>query len=300
MTPHASAPGGTPSRVVLRVKDDDLTGSRGEDRLGATLAEARETAEEVTLIVSGPVLPEGLADAVALARNAGFVRVGLRTVAAGLGRRESVDSLVAAGLSDACMWLWGAEPRVHEHHTDRSGSFAETVSTLSALRSAGVSTAAATPLTRSNHRLLFELPPLLASRGVSAWCVVVPRAVDPSSPVPGRVMPRLALALPFALHALSMAHAAGVPAWVAGAPLCLLGPFAQHALPTTMRSYGTPCASCASRPTCPGVDGGYLRRFGGDELRPRPAAGRPWGSASLGRLFVDIDGTAGAPWEPAS
>jgi hypothetical protein len=140
---------------------------------------------------------------------------------------------------------------------------------VQAARAAGLDVAATTVLTRSNFRVLAALPPLLKARGVQAWLIAVPRAAGAAAEAFDRVMPRLGLALPFALHALDGARRLGLEAYVQGAPLCALGPFAERALADEPRAFAEVCEGCPARAGCPGVDARYLARFGGDELAPR-------------------------------
>ena len=60
---------------------------------------------------------------------------------------------------------------------------------------------------------------------------------------------------------------------VAGETLAVLSagveehaPFAAHAEVTRARAFAPACDLCAARAQCPGVDAGYLARFGGEEL----------------------------------
>lgn len=163
------------------------------------------------------------------------------------------------------IWLHGAAAPVHDYHTGEAGSFEAALVRIGQLRDAGRPVAVSTLLSRSTFRVLADVPPLLERRGVEAWRIVVPRAGDGLTFE--RLMPRLSLALPFALHALSRASRLGVSAWIDGAPLCLLGPYASRALPSEPRGYGEPCGACAARDRCPGVDPVYLDRFGDAELR---------------------------------
>lgn len=180
--------------------------------------------------------------------------------------------------------LHGAGATAHDYHTGTPGSFEQVMRTMSELRDEGSTVAVTTLLTRSSYRVLAELPPLLRARGVSAWCIAVPNA---SEAVPfERMMPRLALALPFALHALSLARRTGLPAWIRGAPLCLLGPYGSRSLPSEPRAYGEACDGCPARPHCPGVEAVYLERFHGDELRPRDAAPPDASDAELAAAFL--------------
>lgn len=192
--------------------------------------------------------------------------------------------------------LHGATAPVHEYHTGQPRSFEAALKRLGEARDRGEPVVVSTVLSRSTFRVLSELPPLLASREVAAWRIVVPTAGDGLTFE--RLVPRLALALPFALHALARARHLSLPAWILGAPVCLLGPYARRALPSAPRAYGDPCLTCAARHGCPGVDPEYLERFGSDELRtlddaPEPQAPppqlaedlmEPGSPGSLGRL----------------
>jgi hypothetical protein len=142
------------------------------------------------------------------------------------------------------------------------------VRALEASRKAGLDVVVTTVLTRSNQAVLSELPAMLSSAGASAWCISVPVATGRAEEAAPRVLPRLAVALPYALHALDRARRASLVAFVSGAPLCLLGPFAERSLPSSRRAYADTCGGCASRERCPGVDALYLERLGERELRP--------------------------------
>jgi hypothetical protein len=178
---------------------------------------------------------------------------------------------------------------------------------MAAARAAALDVVVATVLTRSTFRVLAPLPRLLASRGAKAWCIEVPRWRGRAATAADRVVPRLALALPFALHAVDVAETLGLAAFVRGAPSCLLGPFASRAIDSVdgeVRSFGATCASCPSRAACAGVDAEYLARFGEGELAPcppvRPSAGDAAHAAhaALRAMFVGV-GELAPPAAPA-
>lgn len=240
------------------------------------LTETRQRTDAITLVGGEPTLDPALLDHVALARAMGFVRVGLQTNGRKLAEPGYAASLARAGLTDVHLSMHGAESSVHDYHTGRAGSFAETLGGLSAARATGLQVVVATVLTRSNFRALGGLPRLLASRGVAGWLVAVPRSGGRLSAEFDRIMPRLGLALPFALSALEAGEVLGVEVWIAGAPRCLLGPLARWSLPDEPRAFGAECEGCSARQECAGLDGVYLERFGGDEVSParlRAAAG---------------------------
>lgn len=258
---------------------------------------AREAVPDVVLPAPGvagitfaggePGIDDRLDGLVARARAAGHARVGVQTNGRALSAPGRIESLARAGLTDVHLSIHGAEARVHDWHTGAPGSFDAAMKTLAAARASGLTAVVVTVLTRSNFRVLAPLPRLLASRGVTAWCIDVPRWRGRAQTDADRVVPRLALALPFALHAIDAAGSLGLPAFVRGAPACLLGPFASRALPESEpRAFGEVCASCASRSECAGVDAAYLARFGAGELAPCPTVARDTRYADLAALFA--------------
>ncbi len=189
------------------------------------------------------------------------------------------------------VWVHGARPEVHDYHSGNEGDFERLAAQLGEARRSGIECIATTILTRSNLAVIGEVPAFLAARGIRAWRVAVPRTDDRAS---AEVFVRLALALPYALHALTRASRSGIETYVTGAPLCLLGPFAAHALATTAGAYGDACEACPAQSACPGVDASYLARFDGDELRPRKAPTPPttsrteaWASSFSGVPYPD-------------
>jgi len=261
-------------------------------------------ARGVTFVGGEPTLrPDALEAAVRVAKDAGFVAIGMQTNGHRLAALAPV--LAAAGLTDVHVSLHGAEAAHHDHHTGRPGSFEAVWEGVAAARAQGLRVVVTTVLTRSNFRVLAPLPLLLRSRGIDAWHVAVPLARGRADDGFDRVVPRLALALPFALHALDASRRLGLPAFVSGAPLCLLGPFAARSLDVDApgsRGFHATCEECGARAACPGVDPLYLARFDGDELRPRAdvprgASDEPWAALFVGpgELAPPRDGPVHAP-----
>ena len=256
------------------------------------LRRLRAEADELSFVGGEPTLDARLPEAVAQARAAGFARVGIQTNGRHLA--ALAPALARAGLTDVHVSIHGAEPAVHDYHSGAPGSFAALVDGIAAARAARLTVAATTVLTRSNMRALSALPPLLGELDVAAWLVEVPRAAGRAAAAFDRVMPRLALALPFALHALDAARRLGLAALIRGAPLCRLGPLDGWRLADEPRSYGAACAACPARAACPGLDPIYLERFGGDELAPRSVAAPLSVADERARLFVGIGERAAA------
>jgi pyruvate-formate lyase-activating enzyme len=262
--------------------------------LDARLDEARAEADEITFVGGEPSLlgdGEGLVRAVAAARQRGFRAIGVQSHGRHLG--PLIDRLVDAGLSDLHLSIHGDGAAVHDYHVGVDGAFAAVGQTLAAARRRRLEVAVTTVLTRSNLRNLAALPGWLRERGVAAWCVAVPVVAGGARRRFEALVPRLGMAIPHALRALDLARRRRLPAWIAGAPHCLLGPYRGLALTDdAARSYADACAGCAARVSCPGLDSIYLARFSADEVSPeRLAAAQADASsaaerARLRRLFV--------------
>lgn len=248
-----------------------------DDVVDARLVGARASgADAVTFVGGEPAADARLEGYVRRARSLGFARVGVQTNGRALSVGERVEALARAGVTDLHLSLHGAEAPVHDWHAGGTGAFDASMRTMALARAAGLDVVVATVLTRSSFRVLAPIPRLLASRGAAGWCVEVPRWRGRAATAADRIVPRLALALPFALHALDAAASLGLPAFVRGAPACLLGPFASRTLDasggTERRAYAPVCDGCAARAACAGVEAEYLARFGAGELTARAAA----------------------------
>lgn len=237
------------------------------------LAQLRATgATELTLLGGEPTLHAALAEVIKNARALGFERVGLQTNGRRLAEASFTAALAAAGLTDVHVTVLGGEAAVHDYHTAVEGSFSALVAGLGVARAHGLQVVATTVLTRSNYRVLNAIGPLLQSRGVSGWQVAAPLVAGRAVAAIDRVIPRLALAVPYALHAIDAAQKLGLRTFTAGVPSCLLGPFISRALPSAPRAYAPQCTACPAKDRCPGVDATYLARFGADELTPKATA----------------------------
>ncbi len=287
------------SRCIFCAQEGLPPQAASDAEIGAALDRALVSgARAVTFVGGEPALDPRLGELVAKARAAGFARVGVQTNGVALAAEGRVPALVARGLTDVHLSLHGAEARVHDWHTAVPGSFEAALRTLGACRAAHLEVVAVTLLTRSSFRVLSPIPRMLASRGVAAWCIDVPRWRGRAAAASDRVVPRLALAVPFALHALDGAARLGLPAFVRGAPSCLLGPFAAAALDDAPRAFGQACAACPGRASCAGVDGEYLTRFGEGELSACPAVRRDPRHEALRAMFVGPGELAPAPTPP--
>lgn len=178
--------------------------------------------------------------------------------------RAALVERAEAGDRAVVVRLDGAREEVHAFG-GAGHAFTETVRAMATARSLGLSVGVVTVVNRSNARVMSEMPALLRARGVEAWRVVMPAYAEEAELV-GRA-PRLVLALPPVLSALSRAQKRGLHVQLVDAPQCLLGPLRAIARTASRRAYGAPCEGCALRERCAGVDAAYLARFGDGELR---------------------------------
>ncbi|MBL8946124.1 MAG: radical SAM protein, partial [Myxococcales bacterium] len=182
-------------------------------------------ADEVTFVGGEPLLVQGLERAIARARELGFRAIGVQSNGWALGEPRRVEGLRAAGLTDVHLSVHGGRAAVHDYHVGRDGAFERIVVALGELRRCGVVVVVRTVLTRSNARVIGELPAWLGGHGVRAWGIAVPRVAGGAAREFDRVVPRLGVAVPFALHALDRARRIGIAVGVIGAPRCVLGPW---------------------------------------------------------------------------
>lgn len=184
-----------------------------------------------------------------------------------------VEALDAAGIDVVHVDLLGKTSDEHDYHAGAVGAFAALGEVLSRARPLKLEVVATTPITRSNFRSLRGMLPLLQRNQISAWrlsCLQVEGRIREAEQ---RTVPRIGMALPHALQAAKLAQDAGIEAFVEGAPLCAMGPFAALRVPHHVPGgYAEACEPCEARAQCGGVDRRYLERFGTGELRPREVA----------------------------
>lgn len=292
----------SPPRAIVRLTHDCdnacvFCGQRGlvgplvfaiDDLIGL-----RERFDEISFVGGEPSLDERLPEAIAAARALGFDAIGLQTNGWQLAHDERrLAELHEAGLGDLQLSIHAATAPGHDYHTGRAGSFAAAIDLLERARRRGLTCVVSSVVTRSNFRELARMPALLKRHGVSAWLLEWARPFGRAGESFARVVPRFGMALPWALAALEQARRIDLSAWIRGAPICTLGPFASQAVPTDARTYPEPCTDCSARSRCPGIDARYLEHFGVGELDARRASESTTeldpGRLRLLRMFVGV------------
>lgn len=257
------------------------------------LAGLRERFDEISFVGGEPSLDERLPEAIAAARRHGFTAIGLQTNGRQLaGNDRRLGELCEAGLGDLQLSIHAATAAGHDYHSNRAGSFAAAIDLLERARRRGLTCVVASVITRSNFRELARMPALLKRHGVAGWLLEWVRPFGRAGESFARVVPRLGMALPWALAALEQARRIDLSAWIRGAPLCTLGPFAGQAI--LVSGHHPPlCTDCPARSRCSGIDVRYLEHFGVGELDPRRALTAPTGQFDAGRqrllrMFVGV------------
>jgi len=267
----AAEEGWVAGQVGLRLRESPGSGWRGlVDDGGAVRAVASHSwlklpGEIALACVGAPVVVE-----VERARAAGLRLLWLAT-GDGLATPGSLEAWLAVGLDALHVWVHAGTSPAHDFHAGVTGHFMAITAAIEAARGADVGVAVSSLLTRSSAPVLGGLPAWLHGHGVAAWRVA---AIETEGqllrgsgvgPHDGLV-PSLAASLPHALQAMARAARLGLPAFLSGAPACLLGPFAGAALREQGRAFAAACAGCPARAGCCGVPADYLERFGGEEL----------------------------------
>ena len=258
-----------PDGLLLAKRHERWREQKAEDpRLTALRAQNSEDADVVSSVVA--------------ARSAGFERIALQHD--DIDPEAEVDwaALREAGLTEVSLRLEGGTEDLHDFIANQSPSLlAPTLVTLDTrirqIRQHGLAIHLRTRIARSNFRSLDVVLQRAMAWEAKTWTMeyVGLDSVDLPEQGVGHAHPRLALSLPWALRAGARAASRGVSFALRGAPLCLLGPLARHAVTEEAAGFAPACDGCPARGGCVGSDPTYLERFGTDELRPRAAPTTP-------------------------
>ena len=217
----------------------------------------------------------------------GFARIGVQTNGWALAAAGRVESLARAGLTDVHLSIHGAEARVHDWHAGRTGAFDAALRTMTAARAAGLDRGRRDgPDALDFPRPRAHAPPARVT-GCAAWCIEIPRWRGLAATDADRVVPRLALALPFALARARRARRPSGSRRSSGAPRRACWAPSRRVRSSDARSFGAPCAACPSRRRARGSTREYLARFGESELAPCSPVAATRGT-EVAAMFVGV------------
>ena len=245
----------------------------------------------------------------AAARKVGFKAVRLQTNGMRLADRALCARLAEAGLT-VCKFTFLGAAAVHDANTGTPGSFSKSLRGLDNMLALKLAVGVNLLLTRANYRSLPGTLKFFMDRGVTSFVIIYPIYVGSmreNYKELGVSMPAVSKAV---TAALDQARAAGLDEDVKALnlPPCLLpghedravdlykfntvvvSPFGEtwdldqnvaHA-----KRQGPPCAACAFRRRCRGVDSNYLELFGWKGFRPaaRPERRKKAPAAKAGYL----------------
>jgi molybdenum cofactor biosynthesis enzyme MoaA len=226
--------------------------------------------------LSHPALPQ----IVRYARRRGFERLTVATAGVRLAEPGVAAELVAAGVTQVRVPLYGSTARVHDAITGRPGAFRRTVAGLRAALAAGLEVQLRTLALRANLASLAGLEPLAARLGLP------PPTID-------QVAPRSADAADFRRSVPSYAAVVralrGTRLRVTGFPPCLRRLAGREAdarfgrperadrppdrspgpaVPWLAPHHPPRCRRCVLRPSCRGTYALYVAVHGDGELEP--------------------------------
>ncbi len=280
--------------------------SSHEDMLRAIARGARRKIIRLSFSGGEPTLSKHLVEYVHCASRLGVPEVELVTNAVLLAKKEKVESLAKAGLTNAFVSLHAHDEALSLQSTQKVGDFERTVHGLKNLLDAGIKTALNHVISARNYPYLREYVEFVRrefdGKVKISFAFVTPQfmALDNIE-----VMPKLSLVMPYLKRAMYRAVEIGQPFIVGsrqGIPFCFLDEFrawsdglslSNSALSedAPQKQRGEVCDQCRFSQYCTGLWRPYVAKYGLDELRP--VAGEQLGDAEVGTLR---GGAMPEPW----
>lgn len=177
---------------------------------------ALSEAEPVVLVGGEPLLHP---DVTALVQRVSAGRsVGMQTNARRLATPPLAEQLKAAGLGWVEVALHGDRAALHDYHTQRSGSFEQSVAGLTRARLAGLELRISSVVTRSNYRHLPDMVDHFKGLGAQRLRLAAVAPEGEALAQAARLVPAPALVRPYLLEAQRRASSAGLPLELGLAP----------------------------------------------------------------------------------
>lgn len=204
-----------------RVEDLPTRAVKGEIDHYSRVADLEHS--ELVLTGGEPTIRTDLPQIVSYARSTGFRALLIQTNGRAIDGSFAVV-LAESGLTRALVAVHGPEKRIHESITRAPGSFAETMSGIAHLLSAGITVRTQTVISRLNLRSLPRLVDLLARTfpQLQAIQVVFPHPIGNAGAHFDRVVPRLSEIAEHVAPGPQIAAQAGIEFSISDVPFCLL------------------------------------------------------------------------------
>jgi MoaA/NifB/PqqE/SkfB family radical SAM enzyme len=266
------------------------------DALAAEIRAARAAGHQRILFLGGePTIQPVFLDAVRLAVDLGFERIGIFSNGSKLGSTDLVDRILATGGSFEWRFsVQGATREAHERTTGRKGGFDQVLRAIARIRERGQRATVNVCLVRQNYESVAGYGELLAPLGIAQLHVDVLNPHDTGNMTDEElvdIMPRHSDAAP-PIERLALSFPADIELSIGSLPFCVApsaAPWIHHDhIPMWTVSVDTSgglkparflarsndkvkperCRECVFDERCSGVFSAYARRFGTDELRP--------------------------------
>jgi hypothetical protein len=245
----------------------------------------------IVLTGGEPTLHRDILTIVAAAREIGYQEIQLQTNGRTLSYPEFLARLLRAGVTEVSPALHGPDPSVHDPLTRAPGSFDQTLAGIRNAVRAGVGVVTNTVVVRPNLRHLSAIVTLLADVGVAHAQLAMVHPVGSAAKVSEEMVPRLEVAAPAVIGAITVGRARRVDVVVEAMPLCFLGEFEDAAVETRIpdttvvdidgapfdftewrrhagKAKGPPCAHCVRASRCEGPWREYPELHGWDAYSP--------------------------------
>ena len=268
------------------------------------------------------LLRRDLPSLVAAARKVGFRAVRLQTNGMKLADAGLARTLARAGLTVCKFTFLSHKAGVHDALTGRAGAFAASLRGLDNMITLRLSVGVNLLITKSNYKTLPGTLAFFMRRGVTNFVLIYPIYTGSMLKNYRRDGVPIPAAAPFVEKALALASASGLDGDIKALnlPPCALGRHGDKAVDlykfntviysprgltwnldenvAAAREQGRPCAVCALRRRCPGVDKAYVELFGWEGIhaaKKRTAGTRikplPGYLNAMEACFMEILGT---------
>ncbi len=278
-----------------------------QDMLRAIARAARRGIEWLSFSGGEPTLSKHLVEYIHCASRLKVPKIELITNAVLLDKKEKVQALVDAGLTDAFISLHAHDEELSRQSTQKIGDFARTVQGIKNFVAADIRTTINHVISARNYPYLRSYVEFVrrefGGQVKISFAFVTPqfKALDNIE-----VMPRLSTVMPHLKRAMYRALEIGQPFNVGarqGIPFCFLDEFRPWSdglkQPNSATAEDSPqkqrapgCDQCRYSNYCNGLWNPYVAKYGLDEIRPIPGAilteaevlpllwSEPWGIAN--------------------
>jgi len=247
----------------IREKDSSKTD------LSSILSSLEEKIEENVALYGGdPTLRKDLPEIIRAAKHDGYRRVKLLTNGRAFSDMQFVDQIMHAGCNLFEITLWGSNPSMHDHLTQTSGSFWETIRGLENL--AGLA---------DDRFVCIRIPVCKENHSDLENCVTTALSFNINRIILSFQDDRLSFqqVLPHINNAINISIFNRIWIQTEGIPFCIMQGLEQHigeilaglnTIYSKTFQHHNCCIQCIYKEVCPGIEVRYSEQFGDKEFFP--------------------------------